>query len=116
MGTHSVPTSTPVRAGRLVTGAVIVTAGVGLLVGGTAGAAPKEGRAAGHLVLTVGEDVILAGPGKALRLAVAECEDLGQDVDETVTVDTVRAAFPNPVEVCDGVTLASQVAADEDEA
>lgn len=99
------------RPARLAIVAAAIAAAAALTIGGAA-AAPK-GNANGHLILTVDNKVVAtAGPGKALKLALAECED--RDGDVVVTVDDVRAAFPNPVAVCNGVTLTSQVAADED--
>ena len=100
--------STPVRL-LMVLGALLATLALAVL---PATAAPKA-TPPGHLILTVdGVVEATAGPGKALRLALAECE--ARDGDVAVTVDDVRAAFPNPVAVCDGVTLTSQVAAAEE--
>lgn len=100
------------RPARLlvILGGLVAAAG---LSAGAATAAPKA-VPPGHLILTVDGDVAAtAGPGKALRLALAECVD--RDGDVAVTVADVRAAFPAAVEVCDGVTLTSQVGADEDD-
>jgi hypothetical protein len=93
----------------IVLAGLLATLGLAVL---PAMAAPGKGAANGHLILTVDNVVVAtAGPGKALKAALAECEDRAGDV--VVVVDDVRAAFPNPVIVCNGVTLTSQVAADE---
>jgi hypothetical protein len=96
---------------RLLAGGLIAVA---LLAGGAgiAAAAPGDGAKSGHLVLAVaGEETVTLAPGQAKKAAVAAC---GGDV--VVDIDAVRAAFPDPVEVCEGVTLASQVATEEDDA
>lgn len=115
MALHRVPLPVRTRILRLLAGGAAIVAAGSVLAAGPAAAAPKAGAAKGHLILTVdGKVVATAGPGKALRLALAECAT--RDGDVAVTVADVRAAFPNAVAVCNGVTLTSQVAADEDEA
>lgn len=100
---------------RLVGGAVAVAAAGSFLAAGPAVAAPKVGHAKGHLVLAVdGADVATLPPGQAIKRAQAVCAT--RDNDVAVTVADVRAAFPEPVVVCDGVTLRSQVAAEADDA
>jgi hypothetical protein len=103
--------STPVRL-MIVFAGLLATLGLAVL---PAAAAP--GKANGHLIVTVGGvEVATAGPGKALRLAADECADLGLVADPAVVIDTVRAAFPNPVEVCAGVALTSKIPLEVDEA
>jgi hypothetical protein len=113
MADHRLPEPMRSRTARLLM-VLAAAAGVAALAVGPAAAAPKAGAANGHLILTVDDVAATAGPGKALKLALAECADRAGDV--VVTVDDVRAAFPAAVAVCDGVTLTSQVAADDDEA
>jgi hypothetical protein len=105
--------SAPARL-LIVLGAILTTLALAVL---PATAAPGKGNANGHLIVTVnGVEVATAGPGKAFKLAAAECAELGLVADPAVVVDTVRAGFPNPVEVCAGVTLTSKIPLEVDEA
>lgn len=107
------------RASAFVASAVAVfalgTAGAAAAApGGVPGPPVDKGNKQGFLVLTVGADAQKLAPGRAVKAAVAACDDLDLE-PAVVTVDDVRAAFPEPVDVCDGVTLTSQVAADGDD-
>jgi hypothetical protein len=83
--------------------------------------AAGHGNAAGHgkgfLVLNNQGVVTNLAPGQAVKQAAAACAGAADAV--VVTVDDVRVAFPNAVQVCTvggkAVTLTSQVAADADE-
>ena len=67
---------------------------------------PSAGHALGFLLVTEkGEPAVALPPGQAKRVVTAAC---GVALD----VDAVRAAFPAAVEVCPGVAVASQVAAE----
>jgi hypothetical protein len=115
--------SEPARSlpARIAVIAASTAAVLGLAVT-AAGAAPKggapKGNANGHLILTVGGDVVLtAGPGKAIKAALAACATAGSDVlVADLDADDVRAVFPAPLEVCEGVTLTSKIPLDVDEA
>ena len=77
--------------------------------------ANAKGNAKGHLILDNQGVVSTAAPGQAVKQAAAACAGAADAV--VVTVDDVRAAFPNAVQVCTvagkPVTLTSQVAGDE---
>jgi len=93
------------------------TAAALTLAAGPAFAAPGGGGAKGFLILNNAGVVTNVAPGQAVKQANALC--VGQADAVVVTVDDVRAAFPNAVTVCtvagEPVTLASQVAQDVDE-
>jgi hypothetical protein len=96
-------------AGGLIAGALLASGA------GFAAAAPGDGAKSGHLVLTVaGEETVTLAPGQAKKRAVAECVEDGL-APVVFDVDSVRAVFPAPFEVCTGVTLTSQVAAEDDD-
>lgn len=78
-------------------------------------AKPGKANPKGWLLLSVGGEEAGLPPGKAVKFAVAMCPGA-----LALTVDTVRAAYPEPLAVgatADGlpVTLRSQVPADDDE-
>lgn len=114
--------STPVRVALVLGGLAAV---VGLSVGVADAAQPAAVAAKvaakqaaktggnGFLILDVNGTVTTVAPGQAVKRATAAC--VGEATFVATSVDAVRAAFPVAVEVCDGVTLTSQVAADEDE-
>lgn len=107
MALHRSPAPLRTRILRLLAGAAATVAAGSVLAAGPAAA---QGAAKGHLVLTVdGAVVSTAAPGQALQLARAQC--VGRAGGVAVTVADVRAAFPAPFAVCNGVTLTSQVAA-----
>jgi len=93
--------------------AVGAAAVVVVLAAAPATAAPK-GNAKGHLILDNQGVVSTAAPGQAVKQAAAACDGAADAV--VVTVDDVRAAFPNAVQVCTvagkAVTLTSQVPGD----
>lgn len=94
---------------------IIVLASVAALVLGLAGVADAgQGKAKGHLILTVKGVATSVAPGQAVKQADAACVG-GVDV-VAASVDAARAAFPNPFQVCVGVTLTSQVAAEAEAA
>jgi len=107
-------TSAPLRS-RTARLAIILGGAVAVLVlaAGPATAA-GHGQAKGHLVLDVKGVVSTVAPGQAVKQAAAACVGAADAV--VVNVDDVRVAFPNAVQVCGGVTLSSQVAAEADEA
>ena len=89
-----------------------------LMCAGTAGvasAAPGNGNADGHLLLVTPDGEAVLPPGRAIRTALELCVGggglLGLDI---VNVGDVRRVSPDPVEVCAGVELRSQVAEDDD--
>jgi hypothetical protein len=87
------------------------------LAAAPASAAPGHGNGKGFLVLNNQGAVTNVAPGQAVKQANALCA--GQADAVVVSVDQIRAAFPNAVTVCTvagkAVTLTSQVAADADE-
>ena len=89
---------------------IITLVSVVALILGTAGAANAAGNAKGHLILSIDGVATTVAPGQAVKQAAAAC--VGRANVVVVTVADVRAAFPNPVTVCNGVTLTSQVPAD----
>ena len=87
-------------------------AAVGLLAA-PASAAPGKGQAKGFLLLNVNGVVTALAPGQAVKQADAAC--VGGVNVVAASVDGARAAFPAAFQVCTGVSLTSQVAADADE-
>jgi hypothetical protein len=65
----------------------------------------------GKLVLSVGGVETAMPPGHAIAVAVAACGGTA----EGLTVDAVRAAAPDAVQVCDTVTLRALVGGDDTE-
>lgn len=71
----------------------------------------RGGKHRGKLVLDVNGVETVLPPGHAVALAVAAC---GGTVDG-LTVDAVRDAAPDPVQVCDTVTVRAYVGGDDDD-
>lgn len=71
------------------------------------------GKGRGKLVLDINGVETALPAGHALALALSACT--GSPPDPMPTVADVRDASPDPVTVCDGVTLRALVGGDEDE-
>ena len=82
---------------------------------GVASAAPGNGDADGHLVLVTDDGETILPAGRAVRLALDVCAGASLLDLDIVNVGDVREVFPDPLEVCAGVELRSQVADEDDD-